>query len=161
VEPVGDLVFRPAERADLIAVVGMLADDDIGARRESFDPDETEPAGAYRRAYEAIDANHDELLVVGCIGDEVVATLQLTLLHHLSHRGAIRAQIESVRVARSFRGRGIGHQLMEWALTRARERGARVAQLSTDKSRVDAHRFYETLGFRATHEGMKLPLGDA
>ena len=96
--------------------------------------------------------------VIVCIGDEVVATLQLTLLHHLSHRGAIRAQIESVRVARAFRGRGIGHQLMEWALARARDRGARVAQLSTDKSRVDAHRFYEALGFRATHEGYKLAL---
>jgi GNAT superfamily N-acetyltransferase len=98
--------------------------------------------------------------VVGCIGDEVVGTLQLTLLHHLSHRGAIRAQIEGVRVARAYRGRGIGHRLIEWTLARARERGARIAQLSTDKSRVDAHRFYETLGFRATHEGMKLPLAD-
>jgi ribosomal protein S18 acetylase RimI-like enzyme len=159
-EPGGDLVIRPAERADLIAIIGLLADDDIGARRETFDPDATEPAGAYRLAYNAIDGNHDELLVVGCIGDEVVGTLQLTLLHHLSYRGAIRAHIESVRVARAFRGRGIGHRLMEWALARARERGARLAQLSTDKSRVDAHRFYESLGFRATHEGMKLPLAE-
>jgi ribosomal protein S18 acetylase RimI-like enzyme len=157
-DPGGDLVFRPAERADLMAIIGMLADDDLSAARETFDPDAAEPPGAYRLAYNAIDTNHNELLVVGCIGDEVVATLQLSLLHHLSHRGAIRAQIESVRVARAFRGRGIGHQLVEWALARARERGARVAQLSTDKSRVDAHRFYESMGFHATHEGMKLPL---
>jgi ribosomal protein S18 acetylase RimI-like enzyme len=89
-----------------------------------------------------------------------VATLQLTLLHHLSHQGAIRAQIESVRVSGALRGRGIGHRVVEWALARARERGARIAQLSTDKSRLDAHRFYESLGFRATHEGMKLPLAE-
>jgi ribosomal protein S18 acetylase RimI-like enzyme len=71
----------------------------------------------------------------------------------------VRAHIESVRVASSLRGRGIGHRLIAWTLDRARERGARVAQLSTDKTRVDAHRFYESLGFRASHEGMKLPLG--
>jgi GNAT superfamily N-acetyltransferase len=159
-EPVGELVIRAAERRDLAAIVALLADDEIGARRESADPAATEPAGEYRRAYANIDANHDELLVVGCVGDEVVATLQLTILHHLSHRGAIRAQIESVRVKSSMRGRGIGHQIVEWALARARERGARLAQLSTDKTRVDAHRFYESLGFRATHEGMKLRLGE-
>jgi ribosomal protein S18 acetylase RimI-like enzyme len=88
----------------------------------------------------------------------VVGTLQLTLLHHLSHRGATRAHIESVRVASHLRGRGVGHELVEWALARAGERGARLAQLSTDKTRADAHRFYESLGFRATHEGMKLSL---
>jgi GNAT superfamily N-acetyltransferase len=156
-----ELVMRRAERSDLRAIVALLADDDIGARRESFDADATEVAPEYVAAFEAIDGDPDELLVVACIGDDVVGTLQLTLLHHLSHRGAVRAQIEGVRVASSRRGTGIGHRLVEWSLTRARERGARQAQLSTDKTRVDAHRFYETLGFHATHEGMKLPLGDA
>jgi len=152
--------MRRAERSDLRAIVAMLADDDIGARRESFDAGTAAVAPEYIAAFEAIDGDPNELLVVACIGDDVVGTLQLTLLHHLSHRGAVRAQIEGVRVARSRRGAGIGHQLVAWALTRARERGARQAQLSTDKTRVDAHRFYESLGFHATHEGMKLPLSD-
>jgi len=152
--------MRRAERSDLRAIVAMLADDDIGARRESFDARTADVAPEYVAAFEAIDGDPDELLVVACIGDDVVGTLQLTLLHHLGHRGAVRAQIEGVRVARSLRGAGIGHQLVAWALARARERGARQAQLSTDKTRIDAHRFYETLGFHATHEGMKLPLSD-
>jgi ribosomal protein S18 acetylase RimI-like enzyme len=151
-----EVVMREATGADLAAIVALLADDDIGAARESAAP----LASEYRRAFDAIDGDPDELLVVACLGTEVVGCLQLTLLHHLSHRGAIRAHIESVRVARRLRGHGVGHQLMEWTLARARERGARLAQLSTDKSRVDAHRFYESLGFHATHEGMKLVLQD-
>jgi ribosomal protein S18 acetylase RimI-like enzyme len=153
-------VIRRATRADLSAIVDLLADDVIGARRESAPRPGAEPAPEYVRAFDAIDANPDELLLVACLGDEVVGTLQLTLLHHLSHRGATRAHIESVRVASGVRGRGVGHQLVTWALARARERGARLAQLSTDKTRLDAHRFYESLGFGATHEGMKLLLVD-
>jgi ribosomal protein S18 acetylase RimI-like enzyme len=152
------VVCRRAVAADVPAIVALLADDDIGAQREyahtPLDP-------AYQHAFDAVDANPHELLVVACVGDRVVGTLQMTFLHHLSHRGAIRAHIESVRVASAVRGRGIGHELMRWALDRARERGARLAQLSTDKTRADAHRFYESLGFRATHEGMKLPLGSS
>ena len=147
--------IREATITDLPAIVALLADDVIGSVRESahtpLDP-------AYEQSFLAVDADPDELLVVASIGTDVVATLQCTFLHHLSHRGSVRAHIESVRVASAFRGHGIGHQLMEWTLARARERGARVAQLSTDKSRADAHRFYESLGFRATHEGMKLQL---
>ena len=140
------------------AIVALLADDDIGARRESFDAG-TDVAPEYDAAFEAIDANPDELLVVACIGDDVVGTLQLTLLHHLSHRGAIRAQIESVRVASSRRGQRASGTSSSSGRSRTRaERGARLAQLSTDKTRVDAHRFYESLGFHATHEGMKLPV---
>jgi ribosomal protein S18 acetylase RimI-like enzyme len=150
------VVCRRAIAADVPAIVALLADDDLGAQRESahtpLDP-------AYQDAFTAVDADPDELLVVACVDDRVVGTLQLTFLHHLSHRGAVRAHIESVRVSSALRRRGIGHELVEWALARARERGARIAQLSTDKSRADAQRFYESLGFRATHEGMKLPLG--
>jgi ribosomal protein S18 acetylase RimI-like enzyme len=154
VPPPEEIVIRAATRADVAAIVALLADDDIGARRESTDP----LAPEYGLAFDAIAGDPDELLVVACLGHDVVGCLQLTLLHHLSHRGAIRAHIESVRVARSLRGRGVGHQLMAWTLAVARERGARLAQLSTDKTRADAHRFYESLGFRATHVGMKLPL---
>ena len=153
--PASKVEMRRATRDDLPAIIALLADDDIGSQRESAGPLLPE----YERAFAAIDANADELLVVACIDGNVVGTLQLTLLHHLSHRGAVRAQIESVRVASALR-RGVGHQLLEWTLAYARERGARLAQLSTDKSRVDAHRFYESLGFRSTHEGMKLPLGE-
>jgi GNAT superfamily N-acetyltransferase len=149
-----EVVIREATRGDVAAIVALLADDDIGAARESTDPLALE----YLRAFDKIDGDPDELLVVACVGGEVVGCLQLTLLHHLSHRGAIRAHIESVRVARSLRGHGVGHVLMEWTLARAREHGARLAQLSTDKSRTDAHRFYESLGFHASHEGMKLTL---
>jgi ribosomal protein S18 acetylase RimI-like enzyme len=149
-------VCRLAVASDVPAIVALLADDDIGAQREyahtPLDP-------AYLHAFEAVDANPHELLAVACVDDRVVGTLQMTLLHHLSHRGAVRAHIESVRVASSLRGRGIGHHLLDWALDRAREQGAHLAQLSTDKTRTDAHRFYESLGFHATHEGMKLPLG--
>jgi GNAT superfamily N-acetyltransferase len=152
--------MRRAERSDLRAIVALLADDDIGVRRESFDASTADVAPEYVAAFDVIDRETNELLVVACIGDDVVGTLQLTLLHHLSHRGAVRAQIEGVRVASSQRGTGIGHQLVEWALARARDGGARQAQLSTDKTRVDAHRFYESLGFHATHEGMKLTLGE-
>jgi len=152
-------VIRRATRADVPSIVGLLFDDDIGARRESPSSGAV-LAPEYRHAFDSIDGNPNELLLVASIRDEIVGTLQLTFLHHLSHRGAIRAQIEAVRVASSRRGAGIGHQLVQWALARARERGAKFAQLSTDKTRVDAHRFYETLGFHATHEGMKLPLDD-
>ena len=148
--------MRRATRDDLPAIIALLSDDDIGSQRESTGPLLPE----YERAFASIDASADELLVVACIDGNVVGTLQLTLLHHLSHRGAVRAQIESVRVTSGLRGRGVGHQLLEWTLAYARERGARLAQLSTDKSRVDARRFYESLGFHATHEGMKLTLGD-
>jgi GNAT superfamily N-acetyltransferase len=137
------------------AIVALLADDDIGAQREYA---HTPLDAAYQHAFDAVDANPHELLVVACVDDGVVGTLQMTFLHHLSHRGAVRAHVESVRVASSLRGRGIGHELMKWAIDRARERGARLVQLSTDKTRKDAHRFYESLGFHATHEGMKLPL---
>jgi GNAT superfamily N-acetyltransferase len=147
--------MRQATRADLPAIVAMLADDVIGAARES-----ATLLPEHERAFAAIDADPDELLVVACDGAEIVGTLQLTMLHHLSHRGATRAQIESVRVASARRGQGIGHQMLEWTLARARARGAHLAQLSTDKRRVDAQRFYETLGFHATHAGMKLALVD-
>ncbi|HEX4492485.1 MAG TPA: GNAT family N-acetyltransferase [Acidimicrobiia bacterium] len=148
---------RPALASDVPAIVALLADDELGAQREyahtPLDP-------AYLHAFDAVDANPNELLAVACIDDRVIGTLQMTFLHHLSHRGAIRAHIESVRVASSLRGRGIGHELMEWALDRARGQGARIAQLSTDKTRTDAHRFYESLGFHATHEGMKFDFGE-
>jgi ribosomal protein S18 acetylase RimI-like enzyme len=148
------LRFRRAERADLDAIVALLADDAIAAGRES-----AQLLPAHVAAFEAIaaDANHE--LVVGEDAGELVAVLQLTFLPSLTHRGGWRAQVEGVRVASSRRGRGFGHELLRHAIERARARGCAVVQLTSDKRRTEAKRFYESLGFVASHEGMKLWLG--
>jgi GNAT superfamily N-acetyltransferase len=148
-------VIRRATAADLPAIVAMLADDALGRTREDpsipLDP-------RYTAAFHAIDADPNQLLAVMERGGEVVGTLQLTFLPGLSHRGAWRGLVEAVRIAQTERGGGMGAALMQWAISRCRERGCRMVQLTTDKSRTDAHRFYERLGFRASHEGMKLVL---
>lgn len=148
------LLFRQARKEDVPAVVRMLADDPLGATREG-DPDDTR----YLMAFDRIAANpHDELIVAEREG-EVVGTMQLTYLAGLSRLGAERCQIEAVRVAASERGQGLGRKMIEWAIDRARARGCAVVQLTSDKSRTDAHRFYDSLGFTASHEGYKLSLG--
>lgn len=148
-------VIRDAEEADLPAIVALYADDVLGAGREQpglpLDP-------AYVAAFAAIRADPDERLVVLVEGDEVVATLQLSVLHHVVRRGARRAQLEAVRVASTHRGGGVGRELVTWAIEEARRRGCSVVQLTSDVSRVDARRFYEGLGFTASHVGMKLAL---
>ncbi len=144
---------RRATREDVPAIVALLADDPLGAAREDLgDPT------AYLVAFEAVDADPAHELVVLDDGGVVVGTLQLTLLPGLSRHGATRALIEAVRVARTHRGQRLGERLVEWAIDESRRRGAAVMQLTTDASRVDAHRFYERLGFVASHVGMKLPL---
>jgi GNAT superfamily N-acetyltransferase len=148
-----DLVVRRAVADDEAAIVALLADDEIGARRES--PEDLTP---YRKAFEVIDADPHELLVVAERGGRVVGALELSLLFGLSRRGVTRAQMEGVRVASVERGAALGARLMEWAVDKAREWGCDLVQLTSDKQRVDAHRFYERLGFTATHEGYKLPL---
>jgi GNAT superfamily N-acetyltransferase len=150
------LTFRRATRADLERIVAMLADDAIGATRE-------EVGGSLPRAYEdafaAIDADPGQLLIVAESGGTVVGTLQLTFIPYLTHRGSKRALIEAVRVDSSQRGGGVGRVMLTWAIEEARRRGCRMVQLTTDKRRADAHRFYASLGFVASHEGMKLDLG--
>ena len=148
-----DIEIRRATADDVPAVVGLLADDDIGAARESVDD-----LTPYRKAFEVIDGDPSEFLAVAERHGEVVGTLQLSLLPGLSRRGALRAQIEGVRVARTARGLGLGPVLMGWAIEEARRRGCVLVQLTSDKARPDAHRFYDRLGFVATHEGYKLPL---
>ncbi len=147
--------FRLATRADVPAILALLADDRLGAARETVGEDVD---AAYWRAFEAIDADPNNELVVGAAGGEVVATCQLTFTPSLSRRGALRMTIEAVRVRADRRGRGTGAAMMAWALDRARERGCSLAQLTTDKRRTDAQRFYTRLGFTASHEGLKLPL---
>jgi GNAT superfamily N-acetyltransferase len=145
--------FRAATRADLDAVVALLADDVLGKARDAGSVDER-----YERAFAAIDADPRNELIVGDDGGEVVACLQLTFIPGLGRHGAERCQVEAVRVRSDRRGDGVGGRLMAWVVDRARERGCAMVQLTTDKSRADAHRFYERLGFVASHEGMKLAL---
>lgn len=155
----GTFRLRHAVAADLPAIVSLLADDPLGAGRESGE--DMEP---YGRAFAAIDADPCHLLVVGervppgTDAGPVVATFQLSFLPGISRRGSWRSQIEGVRVAASLRGQGIGKLMVQWAIDESRRRGCSTMQLTTHKSRTDAHRFYEQLGFDASHEGMKLTL---
>lgn len=147
--------FRNAARDDLPEVVRLLADDPLGAQRERYEL--PLPAG-YLAAFDAIEADPNNELVVACIGKRVVGVLQLTFIPYLTYQGAWRALIEAVRVDSGARSAGIGKALLERAIARSRERGCRLVQLTTDKSRAHARRFYEKLGFVASHEGMKLHL---
>lgn len=146
-----DVIFRSATEADLPAIVALLADDMIGAGREG-------ESGAYRAAFREVDADPRNHLVVADIGGEVAGTLQLTYIPGVSRMGTERAQIEAVRVAATHRGRGLGREMITWAIDQARARGCGLVQLTSDKRRADAIRFYESLGFQPTHEGLKLPL---
>ncbi|HJX42500.1 MAG TPA: GNAT family N-acetyltransferase [Geodermatophilus sp.] len=148
----GGVVLRRAVAADLPAIVALLADDPLGATREGADP------APYEAAFTAVDADPAHLLVVADDDGAAVGTLQLSFLPGLSRGGALRAQVEGVRVAASGRGRGLGEAMLRWCADEARRRGAVLVQLTTDSRRPDAHRFYERLGFVASHVGMKLEL---
>jgi GNAT superfamily N-acetyltransferase len=149
------LTIRRATEADLPRIVRLLADDPLGSQREAYrDP----LPRSYYAAFAAIDADPRHELVVAELHGAVIATLQLSFIPGLAFQGGTRAQIESVRVDRALRGQGIGQRLFQWAIDRARERACRLVQLSTNASRTDAHRFYERLGFVASHVGMKLDL---
>ncbi|MEV6868397.1 GNAT family N-acetyltransferase [Streptosporangium subroseum] len=144
--------FRIARAEDLPLIVAMIADDTVSAARTGDLGDE------HRAAFDVIDADPNNELIVAELDDEVVGTMQLTYIPGISRRGALRMQIEAVRVASDLRGQGLGGKMMEWALDRGRARGCALVQLTTDKSRKDAHRFYDSLGFTASHEGYKLAL---
>ena len=149
----GPPTFRRARADDLPAIVRLLADDTLGARRER---DESPLPEAYLRAFRAVDGDANNELVVACQDERVVGVLQLTFIPYLTYQGSWRALVEGVRVARGARSQGLGKALLEWAIARAKERGCIMVQLTTDKSRADAKRFYEGLGFVASHEGLKL-----
>ncbi|RPH59516.1 MAG: GNAT family N-acetyltransferase [Burkholderiales bacterium] len=149
--------IRRATRDDLPAIVALLADDPLGAQRERPGPP---LAAAYAEAFDAIERDPDSELLVACRQGHVVGTMQLDFTPGLSRQGAWRATIESVRVAAAERSQGTGRAMIEWAIARARSRGCRLAQLTTDRTRADAKRFYERLGFVASHLGMKRELRD-
>ncbi|WP_410582425.1 GNAT family N-acetyltransferase [Amycolatopsis sp. lyj-108] len=145
------MIIRQARREDVAAIVGMLADDQIGSTRDSADD-----LTPYLKAFEEIDADPAQLLIVADDGGEAVGTLQLSIIPGLARKGALRGQIEAVRVRASHRGSGLGGDLMRWAIDESRRRGCALVQLTSDVKREDAHRFYERLGFEATHTGFKL-----
>ncbi len=153
-----ELVFRRATRADVPAIVALLANDALGSQREqASDP----LPDSYFVAFAEIERDPNQLLTVVELAGEVIGTLHLTYLPSLTYRGGKRALIEAVRVAASQRNQGIGQRMFEWAIAQAREAGCHMVQLTTDKRRPDAVRFYESLGFAASHIGMKLLFNDA
>ncbi|MDX3690468.1 GNAT family N-acetyltransferase [Streptomyces europaeiscabiei] len=149
----GEFEIRPATEDDVPEIVAMLADDILGARRES--PDDLTP---YLAALERLSGDPNQHVVVAVRENRVVGTLQLTVVPGLSRRGSTRSIIEGVRVHADERGSGLGTLLIEWAVDSSREQGCQLVQLTSDVTRTDAHRFYERLGFEATHVGFKLPL---
>ncbi|MFE9612825.1 GNAT family N-acetyltransferase [Streptomyces sp. NPDC006012] len=149
----GDLEIRAAVADDVPAIVAMLADDPLGAQRES--PDDLTP---YLAAMDRLTTDPNQLLVVAVLKGRTVGTLQLTFIPGLSRRGATRALVEGVHIHADERGNGLGTQLIEWAIEESRRQNCQLVQLTSDRSRTGAHRFYERLGFAASHTGFKLQL---
>src|SRR4051812_32440764 len=149
------VVFRPATANDLQAIVTLLDDDEQSKGREDprlpLDP-------RYTAAFETIDSDPNQMQVVAEIDGRIVGTMQLSFLPGIAFRGAWRGQIEAVRIANDLRGQGLGQRMIEWAGARCRERGCKMAQLTSKLDRVDAHRFYERMGWQKSHAGFKLPL---
>ena len=154
-QPQIELRYRPASRDELPALVALLIADALGQGRERL----ADPLPAsYYAAFDAIDADSNQELVVAEHAEQVVGLMQISYIPGLTYEGGWRAQIEGVRVAESMRGKGVGQQFFAWAIERARGRGCRLVQLTSDKRRPDALRFYESLRFVASHEGFKLHL---
>ena len=145
--------IRRATADDLPAILAMLVDDQLGATRESLDD-----LTPYQHAFAEIDADSNQRLIVAERNGRVIGTLQLTLIPGLSRRGSRRGLVEAVRVHADARGLALGSTLMRWAIDESRANDCSLVQLTSDKTRTDAHRFYERLGFAATHDGYKLKL---
>jgi GNAT superfamily N-acetyltransferase len=148
-----DLLYRNAVENDVPALVQMLADDDLGGKRE----DSSMPLDSkYMDAFSSIRSDPNNELIVSCYDDSIVGMLQLTFIPYLTYRGSWRCLVEGVRIHSKHRGHGLGKKLFEWAISRAQEKNCRLIQLTSDKTRADTLRFYESLGFVASHEGFKL-----
>jgi GNAT superfamily N-acetyltransferase len=150
-------VFREATRDDLPAIIALLADDFLGSTREAAGDELPE---AYWRAYDAIERDPNNALIVAEVDGAIAGTLQLTYIPGLTYTGAERAQLEGIRVAAEQRGQGVGQAMIGWVIEQARKRGCRVVQLTTDRQRPDAIRFYQKIGFIPSHMGMKYHLID-
>lgn len=149
------MIFRRATYTDLPSIVRLLADDALGSSREDISLPLSE---AYTSAFRAIGADPNQFLAVACEAGEIVGTLQMSFIPGLARTGAWRGQIEAVRIAAHHRGGGLGRRMFEWAIEECRKRGCTLIQLTSDKDRQGAHRFYEQLGFIDTHIGYKLTL---
>jgi ribosomal protein S18 acetylase RimI-like enzyme len=147
--------FRIATEQDLDGIVKMLADDELGSMRERYVQPLPE---SYKTAFQAITSDPNNELVVACQGNELLGVQQITYTPYITHQGGWRATIEGVRTSSAVRGKGVGTELIRWGIHRAKQRGCHLVQLTTDKQRADALRFYERLGFKATHEGLKMKL---
>jgi GNAT superfamily N-acetyltransferase len=146
--------FRKATEQDISIIVEMISDDKLGKERENF---QVPLPTAYLKAFEKINSDENqELIIVENHNSEVIGTLQLTFIQYLTYQGGVRAQIEAVRIRKDQRGLGIGKEMFQWAIARAKERGAHLLQLTSDKKRPEAIKFYEDLGFKQSHEGMKM-----
>lgn len=150
------ITIRNATREDVPAIVHLFADDILGSKRETL---EDVIPQSYYDAFEAISQDANQQLIVASMQGVIVGTLQLTILANMSFKGAKRALLEGVHVAHQHRNQGIGQMMMEWAIAEAKKNGCRFVQLTSNKQRKDAHRFYERLGFVASHEGFKMELG--
>lgn len=148
------MIFRKAKEKDIPYIVEMIADDDLGRKRENF---QVPLPKEYIDAFININSDENqELIVVENDISEIIGTLQLTFIQYLTYRGGTRAQIEAVRIRKDHRGIGLGKKMFQWAITRAKQKNAHLLQLTTDKKRPKAIKFYEDLGFKSSHEGMKM-----
>jgi len=148
-----DLKFKLAESSNLESIVRLLADDPLGEKREEF---KTPLSNAYLTAFDNILNDRNQELMIVTLGDEVIGTFQLSFIQYLTYQGGIRAQLEGVRVSENHRDKGIGAEILEFCIARSKQKKAHLLQLTTDKERPEAIRFYESFGFVASHEGMKL-----
>ena len=150
------LIFRKATEADIPNIVKMLADDELGSKREDYKV--PLPKSYYDAFQNIFQDKNQELIILENFNKETIGTLQLTFLQYLTYRGGLRAQIEAVRIHKKFRGKGFGKEIFKWAIKRSKDKGAHLVQLTTDKLRPDAVEFYKALGFKNSHMGMKLNL---
>lgn len=150
-----EIIFRKAKEQDLGRIVEMLSDDFLGGKRERY---EIPLPSSYLEAFQAIEADPNNELVVACYENKIVGVQQITFTPYITHQGGWRATVEGVRISTDARGMGVGSKLIQWAIQRAKERNCHLIQLTTDKQRESALRFYERLGFNATHEGLKMKL---
>ncbi len=150
-----NISFREAQENDLSHLVSMLADDELGAKREVL----SQPLNqSYIEAFILIDKDPNNELIVVEYSNQLIGMLQLTFIPYLTYIGSWRCLIEGVRIHSEFRGQGLGEQIFRWVIDRAKEKKCQLIQLTSDKQRPDALRFYEKIGFVATHEGFKLKL---
>lgn len=150
-----EITFREAEEKDLERIVEMLSDDALGSQRERY---ERPLPASYVEAFNAIENDMNNELVIASYNNAIIGVMQITFTPYITYQGGWRATVEGVRISREARGTGAGTKMIEYAIERAKVRGCHLIQLTTDKAREDALRFYETLGFKATHHGMKMKL---